>query len=224
MRSDCVHLTWRRARILLIILYHVLLVVFYDKLTGRKFTPKFHNKSIALALNTRPNADRFVSSKFSDSSYFTHQFHYESFMSALAARADPDRYVILAMTDEAFVDMAINFYEASLRAHHVDNFLFVGVGRMTCDILTSLLIPCFYYTDDPKSSQASSYKQTDFIRKMNIRTEMILEALAANFTVIHTDTDVAFLANPLSIIKVIVCNLSSVFVFNRSVSDCKSMI
>ena len=175
----------------------------------------------AVVLLTLPCVLLLVYTKI-NSSNFT---HIESFTSALTARADEDRYVILAMTDEAFVDMAVNFYEASLRPHHVHNFLFVGVGRKTCEILTSLLIPCFYYADDPKAGQASSYKQTDFLRKMNIRTEMILEALAANFTVIHTDTDVAFLANPLAEIKVIVCNLTSVlFVFNRSFSDCKSMI
>ena len=135
----------------------------------------------------------------------------ESFASALAARADADRYIILAMTDEAFIDMAINFYEASLRPHHVDNFLFVGVGRKTCETLTSMSITCFYYADDPSAGKASSFGQRDFIRKMNIRTDMILEALAANFTVVHSDTDVAFLSNPLSAIKVIVYNLICVF-------------
>jgi len=125
-----------------------------------------------------------------------------SFVSALTARADADRCIVLTMTDEAFTDMAINFYEASLRAHYIDNFLFVGVGRKTCEILTNLWIPCFYYVDDPKADTASSFGQPDFIRKVNIRTDMILEALAANFTVIHTDTDVAFLSNPLGEMKV----------------------
>jgi len=136
---------------------------------------------------------------------------HDSFAAALAARADADRYVVLAMTDEAFTDMAINFYEASLRAHHVDNFLFVGVGRKTCETLTNMSIACFYYADDSSADKVSSFRQGDFIRKMNIRTEMILEALAANFTVIHSDTDVAFLSNPLSEIKVhvIVQNFTS---------------
>ena len=126
-----------------------------------------------------------------------------TFTEALSNRADADRYIILAMTDEAFVDMAINFYEASLRAHHVNNFLFVGVGSNTCDHLSRLEIPCFYYANDPSASKASSYRQPGFIRKMNIRTNMILDALASNFTVIHTDIDVAFLGNPLQHIKVI---------------------
>jgi len=127
--------------------------------------------------------------------------HRESFAQALTARADADRYIILAMTDVGFVDIAINFYETSLRAHRIDNFLFVGVGRRTCEMLRN--IPCFYYTDDPDQHQASSYGQQEYVRKMNIRTDMILEALRANFTVIHTDTDVTFFSNPLSEIKVI---------------------
>ena len=130
----------------------------------------------------------------------------ESFATAISARADTDNYIVLAMIDEAFIDMAINFYEASLRAHHVDNFLFVGVGRKTCRRLSRLSIPCFYYADDASAHQASSFGQQEFKRKMNIRTDMILEALSANFTIVHSDTDVAFLANPLAEIKVIVSN------------------
>jgi len=142
--------------------------------------------------------------------------HKERYVQALEARADAERYIVLAMTDEGFADMAINFHEASLQAHHIDNFLFVGVGRKTCEILKN--IPCFYYTDDPNEGKASSYGQRDYVRKMNIRTDMILEALAANFTVIHTDTDIAFLSNPLPEIKVIMCNIISTFIINHEFS------
>ena len=66
----------------------------------------------------------------------------KSFATALSAQADADNYIILVMIDEAFTDMAINFYEASLRAHRVDNYLFVGVGRKACHRLSRLSIPC----------------------------------------------------------------------------------
>jgi len=136
---------------------------------------------------------------------------YDYLIEAINARADADRYIILAMTDEAFIDMAINFYEASLRAHHVHNFLFVGVGRRSCQTLRNVSIPCFYYADDPNAGEASDYGQRNFIRKMNIRTDMIVEALRANFSVIHTDIDVAFLNNPVSEIKVMRFVLSLLF-------------
>ena len=134
---------------------------------------------------------------------FVKRFRFNgSFVSAITAVADADRCIVLAMVDKGFIDMAINFHEASLQAHRVDNFLFVGVGRKACEILTNLSIPCFYYADDPNADKASSYGQLDFNRKVNMRTDMILEALAAGLTVIHTDTDVSFLSNPLSEIKV----------------------
>jgi len=128
---------------------------------------------------------------------------YSSLTNAIASRASEDRYIVLAMLDEAFVDMALNFHETSLSRHHIDNYLFVGVGSSTCDVLYRHSLACFYYVDDRSSGEASEFGDTDFIRKMNIRTDMILEALAANFTVVHTDTDVIFLANPLREIKVI---------------------
>ena len=148
-------------------------------------------QSITADLSTQQPSDMFEPSP-----------HYHDFVQALRARADADNYIILAMIDEAFIDMAINFYEASLRAHHVDNFLFIGVGRKTCETLTNVSIPCFYYADDPSAGKVSSYMQLAFKRKMNIRTDMILEALSANFTVLHSDTDVAFLANPVPLVKV----------------------
>jgi len=140
---------------------------------------------------------------------------YSSFIEALAARADSDGYILLAMIDETFTDMALNFYEASLHAHSVNNFLFVGVGRNACQILQNNVqsIACFYYAEDPSAGRASSYGQREFKRKMNIRTDMILEALAANFTVIHSDTDMAFLSNPFNHVKVIIASI------NQAITD-----
>jgi len=126
----------------------------------------------------------------------------EKFKQALTVRADADRYIILAMTDEAFVDMAINFYEVSLRAHQINNFLFVGLGRNACTILRNMSIPCFYYADDPNAGRASDYGGGEFNRKVNVRNSMMMEALAANFTVIHSDTDIVFIGNPLQQLKV----------------------
>lgn len=125
-----------------------------------------------------------------------------SLVKAIKARASQDRYIILAMVDEAFTDMALNFYEASLRPHRIDNYLFVGVGDSTCDVLQRHSLACFRYVNDSNAGEASEFGDTKFIRKMNIRTDMILEALTANFTVVHTDVDVSFLANPFGEIKV----------------------
>jgi len=129
-----------------------------------------------------------------------------TYIHALVQRASPDRYIILALVDAAFVDMAVNLYETSLRPNSIDNFLFVGVGRRACDLMRSSArsnpLPCYHYADDAASDTASIYRSSDFIRKMNIRTDMIIEALNAGFTVVHTDLDVVFLHNPLPHLKV----------------------
>jgi len=126
--------------------------------------------------------------------------HFNKFQQALTVRADADRFIILAMTDEAFVDMAINFYEVSLQAHQINNFLFVGLGPNACTILQNMSIPCFYYADDPNAGRASDYGGGEFNRK--VRNSMMMEALAANFTVIHSDIDIVFIGNPLQQLKV----------------------
>jgi len=128
--------------------------------------------------------------------------HYDSLVNAVVARAGQDGYIIVAMVDEAFSDMAFNFYETSLRPHHIDNYLFVGIGKSTCDILHRQSVACFYYRDDPNASQPSPFRSADFNRKVNFRADMILEVLSANFTVINTDVDVYFFSNPMKEIKV----------------------
>jgi len=132
----------------------------------------------------------------------TKKVHYDSLVNAVAARASQDGYIIVAMVDEAYSDMAINLYEASLRPHHIDNYLFVGIGKSTCDILHRQSLPCFYYRDDPNAGQPSLFRSADFNRKVNTRADIILEVLSANFTVISTDVDVYFFGNPMKEIKV----------------------
>jgi len=122
---------------------------------------------------------------------------------ALTARADKDRYIILALTDDGFIDMAMNFYYVSIRQHQLDNFLFVGLGSKTCETLKKMSMPCFYYADDRSASTSSDIGSHEFNRKVNIRTGMIIRALVANFTVINSDVDVAFLHNPVHQLKVI---------------------
>jgi len=129
-------------------------------------------------------------------------FNSTNFIQALSLRADAHRYIILAMTDEGYIDMAMNFYETSLRAHNIENFLFVGVGKKTCDILKNMSIPCFHYADNRAAHKASSYGSQEFNRKLRIRTDMMIEALEANYTVIHSDTDVVFLRNPMPHLQV----------------------
>ena len=128
-----------------------------------------------------------------------------TFVDVLSRRASSDKFIIIAMADYAFRDMAMNLYETSFKKHNIENFLFIANGRRLCDYMDERLIPCFVYTNNNDSDVSSKYGTLGFKQKMNIRTDMILDALRAGFTVLHTDVDVVFLKNPLQDLKVRVC-------------------
>jgi len=128
--------------------------------------------------------------------------NYTNLVEAITARASHDRYIVLAMVDESFTDMAINLYETSLRPNNINNYLFVGVGIATCGILHRQSLACIHYTNVPRSDKPSDWSTAAFNRKVIIKSDMIWEALSANFTVLLTDVDVIILDNPFDEIKV----------------------
>jgi len=146
--------------------------------------------------------------------------HNNSLIEAIGARASYDRCIILAMTDKAFVDMAINLYETGLKPHGIENYLFIGVGNTTCHVLHRHSVACFSYCDEPSADQVSTWGHADFKRKMTIRPKMILEALAANFTVVHTDVDVSFFDNPLDEIRVTFLIPKVEYLLHKSAQQC----
>ena len=106
------------------------------------------------------------------------------------------------MTDNSFTDMAMNLYLSSFKRFNISNFLFVGGGKYACEKLHRQNVQCLDFWDDPDSNQSNNYGSKEFIRKMNIRTEMILQALRLNYSVLHTDLDVVFLKDPMPEIEV----------------------
>ncbi|ESO07131.1 hypothetical protein HELRODRAFT_170433 [Helobdella robusta] len=111
------------------------------------------------------------------------------------------KLIILAMTDNSFFDMALNLYMTSFKRFNITNFLFVGAGNIACRSLLELNIQCFYFTEDKNSNESNLFGSLKFVRKMNIRTDMIIKALRANFSVLHTDIDVVFLNNPMPYVE-----------------------
>ncbi len=109
--------------------------------------------------------------------------------------------ILLAMVDAAFVKMAINFYKTSLEPFQIENYLFVGISERACALLSEEGLPCFKYAEERASGKASIYKSKDFVRKVNIKTDMILEALQAGYTVLLADLDVVFLQNPMPLLN-----------------------
>ena len=127
-----------------------------------------------------------------------------SYLCAVAAAASPDKYIILVPVDTAYADMALNLYEASFRPQGISNFLFMGIGNETCQRLNSAGIPCFHYANLNASDKPSVYASEIFMQKMNFKMDIVIDALAAQFTVLLLDVDHFFMVNPMNDLKVIV--------------------
>ena len=122
----------------------------------------------------------------------------ETFLQAVERLASPDKVIFLAYADSAFLDMAQNFYETSLRPHRITNILFVASDRLCCKLIRERLnMACYVHKEDPQATEHSAYGEAGFIRKMNYRTDVILEAIEAGYTVLHTDTDMVYMKHPL---------------------------
>jgi len=127
----------------------------------------------------------------------------QTFVQNIALRADSDGFILLIMADMAFADMAVNLHQVSLVPHNITNYLFVGVSTETCRFLAQHSInDCYHFTDDEDANRASSWGEKDYLRKLTIRIDMILEAIGANFTAINMDVDISLFTNPLDDIKV----------------------
>lgn len=94
------------------------------------------------------------------------------------------------------IEMAINFFETSLKKLNITSYLFLSPNAKTCVLLRVEGIACIEYGSDPASDKRSVYMSKDFVRKMNLRTRMILEALKLGYNVLHTDVDVYFYRDP----------------------------
>ena len=130
---------------------------------------------------------------------------WSSYKEALEACAENGtrKLIILSLVDEGFVQMALNFYQVSLARHGLDMMLFIGLTYNTCESLEHHGLPCYVYRETASGRHASLFHSTFFLQKMNIRTDMVLEALKHGYTVLHTDLDLIYFENPLNYIP---CN------------------
>lgn len=119
-----------------------------------------------------------------------------TYSEALRLRASPSGNILLALADMGAFEMAVNFFETSLKKLNITSYLFLSPHAKTCDLLRIEGIACFVYGSDPASDKRSDFMSKDFVRKMNIRTRMILEALKLGYNVLHTDVDVFFYRDP----------------------------
>ena len=120
-----------------------------------------------------------------------------TYTDALKEVVSPDGIVLLALVDEGFVDMTINFYLTCLKPHNIENYLILTMHESTCKNLAGYPIKCVQYTSNVAgNAKASNFGSQQFISKMNIRTDMIIDALKLNISVLHSDIDVTYYKNP----------------------------
>ena len=133
------------------------------------------------------------------------------FVRALQDVSYKNRTVLLSLVDEGFVTMAINFYLTSIKPHKIENYLILTMHNETCRKLAVYKINCFKYRDCPGGHKSDEVGTPQFIEKMNVRTDMMIEALQAGISVLHSDTDVIFMKSPFYHIpcKVGQCDLAA---------------
>ena len=123
------------------------------------------------------------------------------FIKALEKVASPRKEVLLALIDTGFLQMVVNFFLTSIKPLGITNYLILTMDPQTCGQLEKYSINCFQYRNFTQNGgHASEYGSKDFLAKMNIRTDMILEALHAGFSVLHSDVDMMFFKDPFACI------------------------
>ena len=121
-----------------------------------------------------------------------------NYTDALREVASDDNVVVLALVDQGFVSMAVNFYLTCLKPHAIENYLILTMHPDTCRELYTYRVKCFQYLDEIKgNNKSSNFGSKQFIQKMNVRTDMIIDALKVGISVLHTDIDVTYIKNPL---------------------------
>ena len=133
-----------------------------------------------------------------------------AFATLAKKRASPSGDVIMSYFDYPFLDSALNFYETSLKRLNITNYVFAASDVRCCDALNALDgDSCIVYKSDTDSGSPSEFGSSAFIRKMNIRTDLILSSLAVGLHVLHSDIDIYYMKNPFDYLKTLDCDIAT---------------
>ena len=130
-----------------------------------------------------------------------------TFAQALRKQADDQGVIILASVDSGYIDMALNFYESSLKKLGLSNYLFVTSDSGAFKALSQRGIASFNYFDDKDAKKSSNYASAAFARKTHYKTKIVLEALKLGLTVLISDVDIVLFQNPFPFMPCRECDL-----------------
>ena len=165
-----------------------------------------HHDVAQLPIGIRPGNEHLMnrpllnSTRFGNTEVQVISSRMKRFAAALGTRSDVQKRILLAQVDEGFLEMAFNLYELSLKPLRITNFLFIGSTPSTCSKLEVEQLPCYMYRQDSAGKVPSLYQSKDFLRKMNMRTDMVLDAIRLGYSVLHVDVDVVLFQNPFEVI------------------------
>ena len=113
-----------------------------------------------------------------------------SFLEVLHQMAPLDKSIVLARVDCEALEIAENFYEASLRKHRINNVVFVTSDTGCDEKMAASRLPLHVYR------RANNVVVIN--RDAYEISHTIAVALDAGYTVLHTDIDVVFFKNPFN--------------------------
>ena len=101
-----------------------------------------------------------------------------------------------------------NFYQYSILPLGLFNTLFVSTSSNGCHRLLTLDIPCVVYGNYPGG--AALFNTTEFLAKMNVRTNYTLRALELGYSILQTDTDVVYYKDPFPYFDCTTCHFEAI--------------
>ena len=118
-----------------------------------------------------------------------------------------DKMVLLSSVDYAYVEMALNLWETSLKKFGIENFLFICSDLHAHNELARHGLPTFKGKDDSDASKPSLFGTAAFKRKSRLKLHIVFEALKLGYTVLLVDVDIVFLKNPFPFLTCRDCDI-----------------
>ena len=119
------------------------------------------------------------------------------FYNMLKAKANADKLILLAAVDFAYIDMAINLFETSIKRFHITNFVFICFDNESYHGLQKRGISSFLYQQKVASNVPPRYNTKEFNEKTGVKMKIIAASLMLGFNTMIMDVDIVFLRNPL---------------------------
>merc|ERR1712016_444157 len=104
---------------------------------------------------------------------------------------------MLAFVDFAFIEMAINLYEYSLKKFNIKNYIFVCSDQDAYKALQRRGINAFLYPHIIDSNIPAVFGSDEFKLKVRIKHKVLTAAVMLGFKTLLTDVDVVFFTNPI---------------------------